>query len=309
MSFTPDTPPLQLVVNAVAVGASGLGKTSVMDTIFTLAGTHYNDSGERVSRRGGPLNANLGVPETIISTATKGFVISEYRNQVRDKNTILMGYVADTSGYAFSTDVVSEVNNVLTFIENWRAPSIPKEEVLEADKHFHLCLFFLTPQRVRDMDLYTIKLISNVIPVIIVCARADSYELAEKGEYAATLMKELEPIAGRLAIPNDRVGFFVLDRQRTHLNGSVSSPLNDCYDNSKLLSFMSSSTFRAGCRNGKSIREMSIEGMKRVRDRGFSGNVQTRLQREVLDKPKGFSIVVSLVASIIVVVIISFARL
>jgi len=315
-------------INILVAGASGLGKTSVIKSIFNLEGHSFNEKGQRVDSRGVVMKSPLpeknssqlkGEKDGTISLATRGFVITQYRNTL-DNDDTLSGVVVDSPGYANGMNVVESINDLLYFAENWKPGGNKDVYVSPKNRMLHVCLFFLTPQRIRHIDLRALELMAKILPIVLICSRADSYELEEKRSYSNSLLSSLSRrklIAsrspGNVTNASDHIyrdidgdaGFFVIDKKRTAVNGNISCPSDECFDNEKLAKFLADSLVARPKGYTMGIRAAALKKRENIETRGIAVRSVIFLDRQVMDKPMGMA-VVAFLASLIVMALVRY---
>ncbi|XFG00919.1 hypothetical protein AB1E19_004543 [Capra hircus] len=167
--------------NIMVVGQSGLGKSTLVNTLFK----------SQVSRKASSWNREEKIPKTVEIKAI-GHVIEE--GGVKMKLTVI-----DTPGFG------DQINNERCWepIEkyiNEQYEKFLKEEVNIArkkripDTRVHCCLYFISPtgHSLRPLDLEFMKHLSKVVNIIPVIAKADTMTLEEKSEFKQRVRKELE---------------------------------------------------------------------------------------------------------------------
>ncbi|CAM2098018.1 unnamed protein product [Caretta caretta] len=167
--------------NIMVVGQSGLGKSTLVNTLFK----------SQVSRKSSGWNREEKIPKTVEIKAI-GHVIEE--GGVKMKLTVI-----DTPGFG------DQINNENCWepIEKYISEQYEKflkEEVNIArkkripDTRVHCCLYFISPtgHSLRPLDLEFMKHLSKVVNIIPVIAKADTMTLEEKTEFKQRVRKELE---------------------------------------------------------------------------------------------------------------------
>lgn len=167
--------------NVMLVGQSGLGKSTLMNTLFAA---HLSDS----TGRNNAEDSIARTPE--IQTVSR--VVQE--NDVRLQLTII-----DTPGYG------DQVNNekcwepLMKYIKDQHSLYLRKELTAQRERHLddtrvHCVLFFIAPtgHGLKPLDIIVLKKLTenaNVIPVI---AKSDSMTLDERAAFKARLQAEFE---------------------------------------------------------------------------------------------------------------------
>ncbi|XP_063120233.1 neuronal-specific septin-3 isoform X2 [Rattus norvegicus] len=167
--------------NIMVVGQSGLGKSTLVNTLFK----------SQVSRKASSWNREEKIPKTVEIKAI-GHVIEE--GGVKMKLTVI-----DTPGFGDQINNENCWEPIEKYI-NEQYEKFLKEEVNIArkkripDTRVHCCLYFISPtgHSLRPLDLEFMKHLSKVVNVIPVIAKADTMTLEEKSEFKQRVRKELE---------------------------------------------------------------------------------------------------------------------
>ncbi|KAK1886336.1 Neuronal-specific septin-3 [Dissostichus eleginoides] len=167
--------------NIMVVGHSGLGKSTLVNTLFK----------SQVSRRSAGWARDEKIPKTVEIKAVS-HVLEE--GGVKMKLTVV-----DTPGFG------DQINNdncwepISKYI-NEQYEKFLKEEVNITrkkripDTRVHCCLFFITPtgRSLRPLDLEFMKRLSHSVNIIPVIAKSDSMTIEERQEFKQRVRKELE---------------------------------------------------------------------------------------------------------------------
>ncbi|XP_036281388.1 neuronal-specific septin-3 isoform X4 [Pipistrellus kuhlii] len=167
--------------NIMVVGQSGLGKSTLVNTLFK----------SQVSRKSSSWNREEKIPKTVEIKAV-GHVIEE--GGVKMKLTVI-----DTPGFGDQINNENCWEPIEKYI-NEQYEKFLKEEVNIArkkripDTRVHCCLYFISPtgHSLRPLDLEFMKHLSKVVNIIPVIAKADTMTLEEKSEFKQRVRKELE---------------------------------------------------------------------------------------------------------------------
>ncbi|XP_025737898.2 neuronal-specific septin-3 isoform X3 [Callorhinus ursinus] len=167
--------------NIMVVGQSGLGKSTLVNTLFK----------SQVSRKASSWNREEKIPKTVEIKAV-GHVIEE--GGVKMKLTVI-----DTPGFGDQINNENCWEPIEKYI-NEQYEKFLKEEVNIArkkripDTRVHCCLYFISPtgHSLRPLDLEFMKHLSKVVNIIPVIAKADTMTLEEKSEFKQRVRKELE---------------------------------------------------------------------------------------------------------------------
>ncbi|XP_033018321.1 neuronal-specific septin-3 isoform X3 [Lacerta agilis] len=167
--------------NIMVVGQSGLGKSTLVNTLFK----------SQVSRKSSGWSREEKIPKTVEIKAI-GHVIEE--GGVKMKLTVI-----DTPGFGDQINNENCWEPIEKYI-NEQYEKFLKEEVNIArkkripDTRVHCCLYFISPtgHSLRPLDMEFMKHLSKVVNIIPVIAKADTMTLEEKIEFKQRVRKELE---------------------------------------------------------------------------------------------------------------------
>ncbi|PRW59161.1 septin GTPase [Chlorella sorokiniana] len=163
------------------VGESGLGKTTFIRNLFAA---YARDASFPINDAGGP-NARRVFAENPEALCTE-IVLQDSEHKV-----YYHYLVQDTPGYGDSTDLAGDRRLVLDYIDvssstyllqASRLPSFfietdPERRAAMAairDTRVDVCLYFVPPHRLRQIDLQFICELAAVLPVVPVLAKADT---------------------------------------------------------------------------------------------------------------------------------------
>ncbi|XP_030913544.1 neuronal-specific septin-3 isoform X5 [Geospiza fortis] len=194
--------------NIMVVGQSGLGKSTLVNTLFK----------SQVSRKSSGWNREEKIPKTVEIKAI-GHVIEE--GGVKMKLTVI-----DTPGFGDQINNENCWEPIEKYI-NEQYEKFLKEEVNIArkkripDTRVHCCLYFISPtgHSLRPLDLEFMKHLSKVVNIIPVIAKADTMTLEEKTEFKQRVLGRKTPW-GIIEVENLNHCEFALLRDfviRTHL--------------------------------------------------------------------------------------------
>ncbi|CAO3695122.1 unnamed protein product [Umbelopsis ramanniana] len=166
--------------NVMVVGQSGLGKSTLVNTIFA---SHLIESKGRV--------ACDEPPRQTTEIETVGHIIEE--NGVRLKLNIV-----DTPGYGDQVNNENCWEPIIKYIKDQHSAYLRKEltatrEKYIQDSRIHCCLFFLTPSghALKPIDIVVLKKLSEVVNVVPVIAKSDALTLEERAAFKMRIKQEL----------------------------------------------------------------------------------------------------------------------
>jgi len=166
--------------NVIVVGQTGLGKSTLINTIFA---SHLIDSKGR-------LESDEPVRQTTEIQAVS-HVIAE--NGVRLRLNIV-----DTPGYGDQVNNENCWDPIVKYIKDQHSAYLRKELTAKRDRYIqdtriHCALFFINPtgHSLRPIDVIVMKKLSEVVNVVPVIAKADSLTLEEREAFKQKIRAEL----------------------------------------------------------------------------------------------------------------------
>ncbi|XP_066517302.1 neuronal-specific septin-3 isoform X1 [Hoplias malabaricus] len=167
--------------NIMVVGQSGLGKSTLVNTLFK----------SQVSRRSSGWSCDEKIPKTV-EIRCVSHVIEE--GGVKMKLTVI-----DTPGFGDQINNENCWEPISKYI-NEQYEKFLKEEVNIArkkripDTRVHCCLYFISPtgHSLRQLDIEFMKHLGRAVNIIPVIAKSDTLTPEEKTEFKQRVRKELE---------------------------------------------------------------------------------------------------------------------
>ncbi|KAI8384754.1 cell division/GTP binding protein [Radiomyces spectabilis] len=166
--------------NVMVVGQSGLGKSTLVNTIFA---SHLIESKGR-------LNADEP-PRQTTDIETVSHTIVE--NGVRLRLNIV-----DTPGYGDQVNNENCWEPIIKYIKDQHSAYLRKELTAQRDRfitdsRIHCCLFFITPSghSLKAIDIVVLKKLCEVVNVVPVIAKSDSLTLEEREAFRNRIKSEL----------------------------------------------------------------------------------------------------------------------
>ncbi|XP_074866379.1 septin-12 isoform X2 [Carettochelys insculpta] len=196
--------------NLMVVGQSGLGKSTMVNTLFKA----------QVSRRGpGP-----GCEERIPKTAQ----LRSVSHVIEEKGVKMKLTVTDTPGFGDQINNENCWDPIVEYI-NEQYEKYLREELLVSrkrripDTRVHSCVYFVPPTGhwLRPLDLEFMRRLSKIVNVVPVIAKADTLTLEERAEFKQREELDADPDDRLL---NDKIRaqipFAVVGADREHqVNG------------------------------------------------------------------------------------------
>uniref|UniRef100_A0A1A9X298 Septin n=1 Tax=Glossina brevipalpis TaxID=37001 RepID=A0A1A9X298_9MUSC len=179
-----DTLPYQLVnlrkgfvFNVMCIGETGLGKSTLMDTLF-------NTSFESIPS-----------PHTLSSVKLKAHTYELQENNVRLKLTI-----CDTVGYGDQLNTMDSFRTLVDYIDTQFESYLQEELKINRslndfhDSRVHACLYFICPtgHGLKTLDLLCMKAIDTKVNIIPIIAKADTITKSDLQHFKASVMEELK---------------------------------------------------------------------------------------------------------------------
>jgi len=166
--------------NAMVVGQTGLGKSSLINTIFA---SHLIDSKGR-------LEADEPIRQTTEIQAVSHLVV--------ENNVKLRLNIVDTPGYGDLINNDGCWEPIIKYIKDQHSAYLRKELTAMRDKYIqdtriHCCLYFIAPtgHGLRPIDIIVMKKLSEVVNIVPVIAKSDSLTLEEREAFKVRIRDEL----------------------------------------------------------------------------------------------------------------------
>ncbi|XP_038618188.1 septin-12 [Tachyglossus aculeatus] len=167
--------------NLMVVGQSGLGKSTMVDTLFKSKLSRRSLSGAR----------QQPIPKTVC--------IQSISHVIEEKGVKLKLTVTDTPGFG------DQINNdrcwepILSFINEQYEQYLREEILINRQRHIpdsrvHSCIYFVPPTGhwLRPLDLEFLQRLCRVVNVVPVIARADSLTLDEREDFRRQIQRDLQ---------------------------------------------------------------------------------------------------------------------
>ncbi|KAI6036411.1 cell division GTP binding protein [Pisolithus microcarpus] len=163
--------------NVIVVGQTGLGKSTLINTIFA---SHLIDSKGR-------LEADEPVRQTTEIQAVSHVIVE---NGVKLRLNIV-----DTPGYGDQINNENCWDPIVKYIKDQHSAYLRKELTAMRDRHIqdtriHCCLYFISPtgHSLRAIDVIVMKKLSEVVNVVPVIAKAGQFDARGKRSIRAELI-------------------------------------------------------------------------------------------------------------------------
>ncbi|KAM4603863.1 septin 9b isoform 2-T2 [Polymixia lowei] len=167
-------------LNIMVVGQSGLGKSTLMNTLFK----------SKVSRKSAQPNSEERIPKTV--------EIKSISHDIEEKGVRMKLTVIDTPGFG------DQINNencwlpIMKFINDQYEAYLQEEINIDRkkripDSRVHCCIYFIPPTGhcLRPLDVEFMRRLSKVVNIVPVIAKADTLTLEERDSFKQTIGEEL----------------------------------------------------------------------------------------------------------------------
>ncbi|KAI8982250.1 Septin-type guanine nucleotide-binding (G) domain-containing protein [Mycotypha africana] len=166
--------------NVMVVGQSGLGKSTLVNTIFA---SHLIESKGR-----------LDAAEMTRQTTE----IESVSHTIEENGVRLRLNIVDTPGYGDNVNNDNCWEPIIKYIKDQHSAYLRKEltarrERYIVDTRVHCCLFFITPSghSLKPIDVVVLKKLSEVVNVVPVIAKSDSLTIEERDAFKQRIKAEL----------------------------------------------------------------------------------------------------------------------
>lgn len=166
--------------NAMVVGQTGLGKSTLINTIFA---SHLIDSKGRF------------ISDEPVKQTTE---IQTVSHLITENGVRLRLNIVDTPGYGDQVNNEGCWDPIVRYIKDQHSAYLRKELTAMRDRYIqdtriHCCLFFINPtgHSLRPIDVIVLKKLSEVVNVVPVIAKSDSLTLEEREAFKQRIRAEL----------------------------------------------------------------------------------------------------------------------
>ncbi|XP_017287623.1 neuronal-specific septin-3-like isoform X1 [Kryptolebias marmoratus] len=168
-------------LNLMVVGQSGLGKSTLMNTLFK----------SKVSR-------NKSVQSDPEERIPKTVEIKSISHDVEEKGVRMKLTVIDTPGFGDQINNENCWQPIMKFINDQYEVYLQEEININRkkripDSRVHCCIYFIPPTGhcLRPLDVEFMSRLSKVVNIVPVIAKADTLTLEERGSFKQTIREEL----------------------------------------------------------------------------------------------------------------------
>jgi len=162
--------------NILCVGETGIGKSTMMDTLF-----------------------NTNFDSTPSSHDLPGVKLKAHTYELREKNVLLKLTLVDSVGFGDQINKDDSWKPIVDYIDAQFDAYLQEELKIQRflhtyhDTRVHACLYFIAPtgHSLKALDLVTMKKLDSKVNIIPVIAKADTITKTELTKFKAKLMSEL----------------------------------------------------------------------------------------------------------------------
>ncbi|XP_076121203.1 septin 9a isoform X2 [Alosa pseudoharengus] len=167
-------------LNIMVVGQSGLGKSTLMNTLFK----------SKVSRKSVMGTAEERIPKTI--------EIKSVSHDIEEKGVRMKLTVIDTPGFGDQINNENCWQPIMKFINDQYEQYLQEEININRkkripDSRVHCCIYFIPPtgHSLRPLDVEFMRRLSKVVNIVPVIAKADTLTLEERDFFKKKIREEL----------------------------------------------------------------------------------------------------------------------
>ncbi|XP_045073184.1 septin-9-like isoform X2 [Coregonus clupeaformis] len=167
-------------LNIMIVGQSGLGKSTLMNTLFK----------SKVSRKSVVSTPEERIPKTI--------EIKSISHDIEEKGVRMKLTVIDTPGFGDHINNENCWQPIMKFINDQYEQYLQEEININRkkripDSRVHCCMYFIPPTGhcLRPLDVEFMSRLSKVVNIVPVIAKADTLTLEERDFFKQTIREEL----------------------------------------------------------------------------------------------------------------------
>uniref|UniRef100_A0A8V0ZC31 Septin 12 n=2 Tax=Gallus gallus TaxID=9031 RepID=A0A8V0ZC31_CHICK len=167
--------------NIMVVGQSGLGKSTMVNTLFK----------SKVSRKASQPSQEERIPKTV--------QLQSVTHVIEEKGVKMKLTVTDTPGFGDQINNENCWDPIIKYI-NEQYERYLREEILITrkrkipDSRVHGCVYFIPPTGhwLRPLDLEFMRRLSKIVNVVPVIAKADTLTLEEREEFKQRIQQDLK---------------------------------------------------------------------------------------------------------------------
>ncbi|XP_072318341.1 septin 9b isoform X4 [Eucyclogobius newberryi] len=167
-------------LNIMVVGQSGLGKSTLMNTLFK----------SKVSRKSVQPDPEARIPKTV--------EIKSISHDIEEKGVRMKLTVIDTPGFGDQINNENCWQPIMKFINDQYEAYLQEEIHINRkktipDSRVHCCIYFIPPTGhcLRPLDVEFMRRLSKVVNIVPVIAKADTLTLEERDFFKQTIREGL----------------------------------------------------------------------------------------------------------------------
>jgi len=166
--------PRIISLNIMVAGLSGLGKTTMCTALLESLIENENENNYRGTSAKKPQKSR----RTVLIDESRQFEKYDER-----ANTILKVRIVDTPGFGNRINHKNSVQPIRNYIESCRQLKFQTEMTTSSvkdyiqsteDKLVHVCLYFISPGRLLEIDLHFLKQVQHEVTIVPIIAKADT---------------------------------------------------------------------------------------------------------------------------------------
>lgn len=165
------------VFNVMCIGETGLGKSTLMDTLF-----------------------NTSFESTHSSHTLANVKLKAHSYELQESNVNLKLTICDTVGYGDQINKHNSFKAVVDYIdvqfESYLQEELKIKRLLRDyhDSRIHVCLYFICPtgHGLKSLDLVCMKQLDSKVNIIPIIAKADTISKAELKKFKSNVLTELK---------------------------------------------------------------------------------------------------------------------
>ncbi|KAL7747621.1 hypothetical protein RI367_007062 [Sorochytrium milnesiophthora] len=168
--------------NIVAVGCSGLGKSTFINTLC-----------------GQPVLAPKNVDDPEVCALEKAVVVNPVTVEMEEDGVKLQLTIVDTPGFGDSIDNSTNFDQILGFIERQYDEVLAEESKIKRnpkfqDNRIHALLYFIAPtgHSLRELDIELMQRLCTRVNIIPVVAKSDTMTPRELQDFKRRIMEDLQ---------------------------------------------------------------------------------------------------------------------
>lgn len=169
--------------NILCIGETGMGKSTLMDTLF-----------------------NTSLESTPASHNLPSVQLKSHTYELQESNVRLKLTIVDTVGYGDQVNKADSFSAIVDYIDKQFDDYLQEELKIRRslntahDSRIHACLYFICPtgHGLKSIDLVCMKKLESKVNIIPIIAKADTISKVELSRFKARIMQEIKSNGIRL---------------------------------------------------------------------------------------------------------------